>query len=279
MPVTQESWKATRVAIADTTDRFAELVVRSDPAAMATPDWSVAVTAAHVASLAWMNTGLVGPDARPSVAAVEDALLGCTVDTVAEFNRRALEVFTERDPRVLVTRLRADVDHVLAATEDTDPTRTVTWLGGSQLPIIGMLAHLVNELLIHGHDIARATGADWEIPAADAALFFEAFFVELLRRDIGDLLANDEPPRERRIAVEFRSDHTTPVTLVLHRGEVSVEEPGGPTDVRIRFDPATVNLMLFHRISKARAVLSGRVLAWGRRPWLLPAFLRTVRCP
>jgi hypothetical protein len=38
-------------------------------------------------------------------------------------------------------------------------------------------------------------------------------------------------------------------------------------------------LMMFHRISKARAALTGSVVVRGPRPWLLPRFLRTVRCP
>lgn len=278
MPITLDTWTAARTAVAEATDRFATLVAGSDPKAMATADWSVAVTATHVASLAWMNTGLVGPTGRPDPS-VWDKLVGCNVDTVADFNVHVLGLFAERDPAVLVERLRADVAEMLRATENVDPTSTVTWLGGSQLPITGMFGHLVNELLLHGYDIARATKQAWVIPPADAALFFEVFFVELLRRDIGELLANDQPPSERRIAVEFRSHHTTPVTIVLHRGQVSVEEPGGDTDVKIFFDPSTVNLMLFHRISKARAVLTGKVVAWGRRPWLLPTFLKTVRCP
>jgi len=37
--------------------------------------------------------------------------------------------------------------------------------------------------------------------------------------------------------------------------------------------------MLFHRISKARAVLSGKLRISGPRPWLLPGFLRVVRAP
>jgi putative sterol carrier protein len=93
------------------------------------------------------------------------------------------------------------------------------------------------------------------------------------------LLDGGGPARERRIAVEFRSRHTAPVTLVLRDGLVSAEEPGGPTDVRVSFDPATLNLMLFGRISRVRAVLTGKVAVRGRRPWLLPAFLRTVRVP
>jgi len=93
------------------------------------------------------------------------------------------------------------------------------------------------------------------------------------------LLDGSPPPRERRIAVEFRSAHTTPVTLVLRAGRVTAEEPGGDTDVRLRFDPATLNLMMFGRVSRARAAFTGKVVVRGRRPWLLPDFLRTVRLP
>lgn len=142
-----------------------------------------------------------------------------------------------------------------------------------------MLAHLVNELNIHGRDIARATRTPWTVPPADAALFFEVFFVELLRHGVGHLIDNDEPPRERRIAVGFRSHHTTPVTVVLHRGRVSLDEWDSPADARIFFDPPAFNLMMFHRIGKARAALTGKVRVWGPRPWLLPTFLKTVRCP
>jgi hypothetical protein len=154
-----------------------------------------------------------------------------------------------------------------------------TWLGDSRVPLSGVLSHLINELQIHGRDIARAARTPWAIPPREAALFFEVFFVELLRHGVGRLLDNDEPPRDRRIAVGFRSDHTRPVTIVLHKGVVSVEEPGGATDARITFDPVTLNQMLFHRVSKPRAVLTGKIAIRGPRPWLLAPFLRTVRCP
>jgi hypothetical protein len=141
-----------------------------------------------------------------------------------------------------------------------------------------VLAHLLNELLIHGRDIARPRQARWDIPAEYAALFFDLFIVGMLRHDTGQWLETDEPPRKRRIAISFRSAHTDPVTLVLHRGVASVEEPGGRPDVQVRFDPATLNLMLFGRISKARAVLTGKLAVRGK-PWLLFSFLRVVRPP
>ena len=47
----------------------------------------------------------------------------------------------------------------------------------------------------------------------------------------------------------------------------------------MRFDPATLNMMMFGRISKLRAVLARKIVIGGRRPWLVPAFLRTARFP
>lgn len=278
MPITQDRWEATRAAVVGTRDRFATLVRASDARTMATADWSVADTTAHVAGIARLYTSIVRSGA-PAIPAVHEQFLKSSVDTVSHLNERILGLHPDRDTETLVERLRADIDDVLLATEHVDPTTTVTWLGDSRVPLCGVLAHLVNELQIHGHDIARATRTPWAIPPADAALFFEVFFVEVLRHGIGRLLDNDEPPRARRIAVGFRSNHTTPVTIVLRHGHVTVEEPGAATDVRIFFDPPALNLMMFHRISKARAALTGKVIVRGPRPWLLPTFLRTVRCP
>ncbi len=257
--------------------RFAELVVGAPPDAKATADWTVADTAAHVASIATMYTSILAPQGGPvPVKPLAEAVLKVTVDTVADLNTMALRHFTNRDTESTTKGLRSDVDTILQLTEGTDHDRTVPWLGDSRVPIGGVLAHLVNELLVHGWDIARAVRAPWPMPAREAAPFFDLFVVGMIRNDTG-LLLQGPPPSERRIAVAFRSRHTAPVTLVLHRGQVSAEN--GPADVRVNFDPATLNLMMFGRISRARAALTGKLFVSGRRPWLLPEFLRTVRLP
>ncbi|MFD8500104.1 maleylpyruvate isomerase N-terminal domain-containing protein [Amycolatopsis sp. NPDC059657] len=271
-PITDIHWQAVRASLKHTGDRFAELVSASDPDAKATKDWTVADTAAHVAVIARLYAGQVGSGQAPSP--LRAAALTTTVDTVSDLNATALAHFTERDTGRIIERLQSDIDVILQVSEGLDPGEPLPWLGDSRVPRAGVLAHLVNELLIHGWDIGR-----WPIPPCDAALFFDLFLVGMLRRDSGHLLDNDEPPREQRIAVGFRSDYTKPVTLVLHRGEVTVEEPRDDNDVRLRFDPATLNLMNFHRVGKARAVLSGKIVVSGPRPWLLPRFLKTVRLP
>jgi len=278
--ITQDQWLAVRASVQRAGDRFADMVAAtSRPDAMATAHWSVAETAAHVAGIVWMYTDILPPgNGEPKVPALAEGISRVTVDTVADFNNLTLRLFHERNPQTIATRLRADIDRILLGTQQHDPAQPIPWLGSSTLPLAGVLAHLTNELLIHGRDIARVLGTPWSIDPRDAALFFELFILNVLR-DFGRLVDTTPTVGRRPVAVEFRSRYTTPVTVTLHNGHITVEPPTAGTDVRIKFDPSALNLMLFGRISKARATLTGKVIAWGPRPWLLPRFLRVVRLP
>ncbi|MDT7796925.1 MAG: hypothetical protein QOI78_358 [Actinomycetota bacterium] len=278
--MTIEQWQAVRAAVPVAGGRFADLVAGvPDARVKALGEWSIAETAAHVGMIALMYTAMIrgdgGPLPLPGLAEPMDA---AGVDTISGMNALALELYPERDPVRLAERLRADIAEVLQVSADLDPEKPVWWLGGSRVPVAGVLAHLVNELLIHGLDIARAARRPWPIPAAYEALFLDLFLFGMVRNDMGRLL-DDATPSPRRIAVEFRSAHTRPTVLALRHGELRAEEPDGTADVRLRFDPAVLVPMMFGRIAKPRAVLSGKVRIGGPRPWLLPAFLRTVRMP
>jgi hypothetical protein len=276
-----EQWSVVREVLPAVAARFVDLVAHAPtPGTLATADWTVAETIAHVAAVSTMYTTILAPDGGPvPVRTLASRIPTITVDTVAELNNMTLRHFTERDTTALGATLRSTVDTILDLTRDTDPERTIPWLGDSQVPVAGVLAHLVNELLLHGWDIARAIRSPWPMPAREAATFFDLFVVGMIRNDVGRLLDNSPPPSDRRIAVAFHSRHTSPVTLVLHNGRVSAEQPGGPVDARLSFDPSTLNLVLFGRVSRARAALTGKLFVTGRRPWLLPTFLRTVRLP
>lgn len=273
-------WSVVREVLPALAARFADLITSTaTPDALATPDWTVAETAAHVAGIATMYTAILAPGGGPvPIRPLASRIPTITVDTVAELNDLALRHFTERDPAAIAATIRSTVDTILGQTEHTDPERPVPWLGDSKVPVAGILAHLTNELLIHGWDIARAVRCRWAISSREAAPFFDLFMIGMIRNEVGRLW-DVSASSDRRVAVAFRSRHTAPVTLVLHQGRVAVEEPGGPVDIRLRFDPATLPLVLFGRVSRIRAALTGKLIVTGRRPWLLPAFLRTVRLP
>ncbi|PZF98067.1 hypothetical protein C1I93_09850 [Micromonospora endophytica] len=279
--MTPHQWATVRAALRDTGDRFAHLLhANADASTRATAHWTVAQTAAHVGSIAWLYRALIAAEPlTPPVPGFGELARSLTVETIYQVNDLLLAHFTERAPDALGTGLRADIAHILTITDGRDPATPVAWLGGARIPVAGLLAHLLNEILIHGWDIARAARLRWDLPSDQAALFLDLFVVGMLRESYGRLLDNDEPPRQRRIAVRIRSPHTRAVTLVLHRGRVTVEDPAPDADATVTVDPAVFNLMMFGRIGKLRAVLSGGVRIHGRRPWVVPTLLRTVRFP
>ena len=211
--ITPDRWLAVRAAVEDVGARFAEMIAAApDPTVLATQDWSVVETAAHVAGIAWCYTAMMAPRDTPlPIEGIGGLVATTTVDNIhAGINAALLRCYTERDPDEIVYRLRESITQVLAITADADPERVVSWLGASSLPFAGMLAHLTNELLLHGRDIARALDVPWGLPQEYAALFFELFVVEIMRNGVGNVLDDDRPVRPGRIAVEFRSAYTDP---------------------------------------------------------------------
>ncbi len=279
--IADEQWNAVRDSLRRTSERFATLVSSvPDARARATVKWSVADIAAHVTAIAWIDTTLLAPAVDPfPMPDLTGQLAATAVDDVHGLNDVVLSHFTERDPGLIVGMLHDHINRMLDASAERNPGETFAWLGGARLPLAGMLAHMVNEMLIHGNDIARALRLPWTMPPEDAALFFDLFYVGLASREMGRLLEGSKRPLKRRIAVELSSGYTTPVTLVVRNGRLTAEPAGSAPDAKVQFDPATLNMMLFGRISKARAVLTRKLVIGGRRPWLLGAFLRTVRAP
>ncbi|WP_242911440.1 maleylpyruvate isomerase family mycothiol-dependent enzyme [Actinomadura terrae] len=278
--VSATTWSDARHSVEITGERFAELLLSVPSDTMATDDWTVAETAAHLVTISDAYRRMLGKSGSLSESPViAEVIPRTTVDTVAQFNDVALAQFTERDLRTLAGRLREDIAAIQRACDDLNPDEPIDWLGGSRVPAAGVLAHLVNELQVHGRDIARATGAHWTILPADAALFFELFLLGVTRHGYGHLLDWNRPEHRGRVAVEFRSRYTRPAVMVLTDGRVTIGHPGRDIDVKVHFDPVYLNLMLFGRVSKARAALTGKVVVWGRRPWLLPVFMRKMRLP
>jgi uncharacterized protein (TIGR03083 family) len=279
--VSDEQWRTVRESVRTNAGRFCELVTSvPDPAATASAGWSVADVTAHVTTIGFLNTMLMRVAEPPfHMPGLTEAIAATTVDTVHGLNDQVMSHFLERDVTRLLDTLRHHVDLMLTASRDRDPGETFSWLGEARPTLAGMFAHMVNELLIHGNDIARAVKVPWAMPAEDAALFFDLFYVGLANGQQGRLLDGSKRPLQRRIAVEFRSGYTAPVTIVVRNGQVTAEPAGPGADAWVRFDPAALNMMMFGRISKLQAVLTRKIIIGGRRPWLMPAFLRTVRLP
>jgi uncharacterized protein (TIGR03083 family) len=269
-----------RESLRHTGNRFADLVASvPDPAAPAVGSWSVATTAAHVAVISSVYTAMLPTEGRPHpIPGVADRIRDAALDEVAAFNEFTLGNMAERDPVALAGQVRGDIERLLTMSDDLDPWRRIAWLGNAQLPVASWYAHLLNELHLHGHDIATAAGTRWDVPQRDAAMSFEMFLVTMLRGDTGRLLAH-EPMSRSSIAIRFRSRYTTPVVFAVRDNRVVIDPPERTVDATLAFQPSALMRILFRRLGKTRAALTGQVAVWGRRPWQLNALLRAVRFP
>jgi hypothetical protein len=54
----------------------------------------------------------------------------------------------------------------------------------------------------------------------------------------------------------------------MPRSAVPGQADPGPVDVHVSADPAALLLVVYRRQSQWRHLAGGRLLAWGRRPWL-----------
>lgn len=278
---TAQRWSDVRDHLTDASERFAQSITQPRRAnRRAIGEWSIAETAAHVALVARMNAGMVSSERSSlGIDGLDDLVHAATLADIAEINTLTLTHFTERNPDELAEQIRQNVDLILTRSADLAPHALVPWLGGAQLPVISVLAHQLNEFLVHGVDVARASATRSAIAPGDGAFAFDLFLVGLLGGRSGNLLTGGTVKGGRRIAVEFRSAHTRAVVIAIDRGQVTVEAPGAAVDARIRFDPGSLMLAIFRRISPLRLVTTGKIAVSGKRPWLAVPFLQRIQTP
>src|SRR5215470_17356831 len=117
--VTPEKWAAVCAAVREAGERFADLILFvPDHSVLATKDWSVAETAAHVTAIAWNYTATVAKDGRPlPIPDVRPHLSTATFNTFGTgLNPALLRGYPERDPARLAERLRAAIAQILSTT-------------------------------------------------------------------------------------------------------------------------------------------------------------------
>ena len=139
--------------------------------------------------------------------------------------------------------------------------------GGELVPADAALGILLGELVVHGWDIAQALGRPGPLDPGHGALS---------REGLAPILPGwVDPERARGLTATFQVRLRGQATHVFRfqDGRLRVDpdrEP--PIDVRISGDPAALLLVLYRRQSPWRHIARGRLVAWGRRPWLALSF-------
>jgi hypothetical protein len=131
------------------------------------------------------------------------------------------------------------------------------------------LGTLLGEFVVHGHDIARTAKRPWPINPAH---------VPLVLLGLHQVLPGwVDPSRSagHTATYEMRLRGFGRYLYRFDNGRLTVDPPQ-PTrvDVRVSAAPVTALLMNYGRIGPWFPALTGRVTAWGRRPWLAPSLTR-----
>ncbi len=239
--------------------RVADLLERlEDPDRRVTGlEWSIVQTAAHLAArtgrLAAYLAGSEVPDGPISVIATENA------EDVRERAARTLDGHIEE--------LRTHLAAFVGGTRGRLGSDPFPWYSGATIDVATATGLLLGELAVHGFDVARTVGAPWQIPAADGRTILRAAAV------LAPLYV--DPEATRGVSVTFRvAVRGGPVFGIRFDDGTATVEAAGEADATIRADPVSLTLVSYGRVSKWRAMATGKLFATGRRPWAVLDFDR-----
>lgn len=252
-----------RRAVADTSSQVARLLRSLSTTGIPVPGsaWTLRDTAVHLAADITTNVDAAsGADQHFDMPGRETAS-----DRLATLNDRAVRQDVATDPAALAASVERAATAFLAAIEGRrgDERVKTPWYGErSSMDIDVMTCVVLGELVVHGHDMAQAAGQRWAIDPRHAALVLCG---------IADLLPLYLVPaggarRHSAFEVSIRGSESFVVTVEGDRATVRTD--AGAVDCHISADPVSLLLVAYGRRSQWGPILTGKMVAWGRRPWL-----------
>jgi hypothetical protein len=272
MSAAHDTMADARAALREVVPEFVRLVRGiPDPNAAAVGTWRVGDVAAHVSHVCGVDRdALAGTRTLPTIAV--------NTASVAELTAAMLADDSERDPAALAHRIVASADE-FDDVADHCRADTVTWLGGARLAPSAVACHLLEEFLVHGHDIARAGGRPWPIQRRHAVLAIEGAALPIIAA-LPTSFVNSKRVGSfgARIDIRLRGGGST--QLALDGGSLRVGQSDGRTaDAHVSADPATLLLVLLGRRRIGKPLLTGKLVGWGRRPQKLLQLLEVLSPP
>lgn len=231
--------------------RFIAALEDADPSAPAVGHWSVRDVAVHVMQIYELFPRLVAGQPSPvreleEMAAVWDARVAAD---------------PEQDPKRVAARMREAVRAFAEGSHGwSDET---TWHAGIKAPVSTLGTILIGEAELHGWDIAHAGKRPWKIPR-EAAVLAILGLVPLLPHFL-DRDATQGLSATYRLKVRGGPD----LYMRVAGGSLTTSaRPPGPIDCTISADPSSYLLVGYGRIGRFGPIATGKIAAWGRKPWL-----------
>ncbi|WP_084598763.1 maleylpyruvate isomerase N-terminal domain-containing protein [Actinoplanes subtropicus] len=256
--------------------RVAEMVRRAERLDAPVPGlaWSAGQLAGHLCVVYRAFAGTVRGEAfGPELAGVIGT--GDTLpEVVAATNARAVEVVHFERPAEAADALAEGASGLagaLAASPDLEVARPAPWYGAGVTRYVATLGAIgVSETLVHGRDLALALGGDPRMPAAAAVCAAPTVMSEML-----PLLVDQRAARGLTATFELRVRGGRGFVLHLSEGvarSTPLPSADRPVDCVISLSACAALLVAFNRMPVWRAIATGQILSYGRRPWLGPRF-------
>jgi hypothetical protein len=281
-------WQQSQDALRDEVARVTVLL-RSiqDARPHAVGQWNLGEVAMHL-SQAWVTVpGLARRDLSrlyevvPSIADVAGESVVRDMWDLGEVTKLAVKSDPERNPAVLADRIEQRAKEYFGECAGHAPDELRPWLvEGTTVPLSALTGHLLNETVMHGYDIARAVGREWQIEPAHAAMVVRQFFVPVLQALDPRTMVNGAKAAGLRATYDVRLRGHDRLHFLFDDGSLKVEEPSSrPVDCHISADPSAFFMVFWTRQSQWNAIAKGKLMAWGRKPWLGPRFRPLLRNP
>lgn len=255
-----------RGALADSARRTADLIRSIPDTSIRIPrsDWTVGEGAAHlVVVMGWFSEWAGGGRSLTE-----------NLDELGSVNARAIAQIPERDGARLADRLLANVDRFLDVSSPLPADSKIAWHEGYPLSLGSLVWVGVGEMVVHGYDIASAVKRPWPIDRQLACQILNGagegwpLFVD--RKNVRGVTAS--------YGISLRGGPKQVFRFV--DGRLTVEPPSStPVDCRISADPVAFLLVGYGRVSQWPQIAQGKIVAWGRKPWLAIKFRRLLRNP
>ncbi len=286
--VRKVDWEQTQNALRDEVRRVTALLrsVR-DPDAPAVGEWTLAEVAMHL-SQAWVVVPCLARQDLSRIYEVMPSLAGAPGDALIQ-NVWDLDAVTnlgirsdgERDLGALADRIDARAEEFFRECAGKAADDLLPWMvEGATVRRANLTGHLLNETVMHGYDIARADRRTWQIAPDHAAMVLSEFIIPVIKALGPHALVDSEKAAGLQATYDLRIRGGERFHFIFDDGALKVEEPSSRRiDCRISADPVAFLMVVWGRQSQWVAIARGKLLAWGRKPWMGPRFRALLRNP
>jgi uncharacterized damage-inducible protein DinB len=255
IPLADTSREELSERIGQARERFYGLIRTADPLARPRGSaWTVQQYVAHVLSVALHYRDIIHG---------REYLRAATTAEVHLHNQAEMEALVAPVPELAdqIQAVEKEMDGYFDA--HTDDQRVLPFHGGVMVSGITGQTNWLGELVMHGHDIARAVKSPYRIDERDMLLVARG----MMDYGHGFLRADVSPDTD--VCVALKVPDARPYVIHVHDGiaEFRLRRPADRPDAVLRTPASTLTEMLYERIGPFTAVRRGLFIVGGRRPW------------